>query len=208
MHIIIISLIIILFSPVAIAGEKSITIVCSNDVAAGSILLTNPPKINCDDFSKAQTVIGLGITVGSGLNSERLLSRISQSLPMGKINGNSINRNKKSKRSFSMKELCERGAFINCQPYYERQYRRYGSRRYGSPGIRTRQKWFDDSKPYDSYHRSRIDITGHDNESGRGDWMPTTGDEDESGEWKAITGDDNETRQYRRRSAQGRKRFQ
>ena len=154
MHIIIISLIIILFSPVAIAGEKSITIVCSNDVAAGSILLTNPPKINCDDFSKAQTVIGLGITVGSGLNSERLLSRISQSLPMGKINGNSINRNKKSKRSFSMKELCDRGALINCEPYYKR-----GSyeNRFSS---RTRQKWFDDSSA-----RPWIAITGDETRS-------------------------------------------
>mgnify|MGYP003656098620 CR=1 FL=1 len=181
MHIIIISLIITLFSPVVMAGEKSITIVCSNDVAAGSIVLTNPPKINCDDFSKAQTVIGLGITVGSGLNTERLLSRISQSLPMGKINRSPslstaelkareiesgqqwtctdndcprTDNSKKSKRTFSMKELCDRGALINCEPYYKR-----GSyeNRFSS---RTRQKWFDDSSA-----RPWIAITGDETRS-------------------------------------------
>ena len=180
MHIIIISLIITLFSPVVMAGEKSITIVCSNDVAAGSIVLTNPPKINCDDFSKAQTVIGLGITVGSGLNTERLLSRISQSLPMGKINRSPslstaelkareiesgqqwtstdndcprTDNSKKSKRTFSMRELCNRGALINCEREYNGSYKdRFSSR--------TRQKWFDDSSA-----RPWIAITGDETRS-------------------------------------------
>jgi hypothetical protein len=62
-----------LVSPATVvAGEKTITVpvpktitlVCSDDVEQGSVVLTNPPKFSCKDYENIQGVIGLGITIG------------------------------------------------------------------------------------------------------------------------------------------------
>ena len=60
-----------LISP-AFAGEKtitvpipkSITIVCSDDVKRGTVVLSNPPKFSCVDYETIKSVIGTGITIG------------------------------------------------------------------------------------------------------------------------------------------------
>jgi hypothetical protein len=54
--------------------EDSITILCSNDVKPGSIKLTNPPKINCGDMSKAQFAIGTGFTFKSDIPTDDLIN--------------------------------------------------------------------------------------------------------------------------------------
>jgi len=72
-----------LMSTAAIAGEvspktvenvDSITILCSNDVKPGSIKLTNPPRINCGDMSKAQFAIGTGFTFKSDIPTDDLIN--------------------------------------------------------------------------------------------------------------------------------------
>ena len=62
-----------LVSPaISLAGDKTltvpvpktITLVCSDDVEQGSVVLTNPPKFSCKDYETIQGVVGLGITIG------------------------------------------------------------------------------------------------------------------------------------------------
>ena len=72
MFTIMVTLIVALISPVVLAGErtvtvpipKSITLVCSDDVEKGTVVLTNPPKFSCKDYDTMKSVIGLGITIG------------------------------------------------------------------------------------------------------------------------------------------------
>ena len=67
-----ITLIVALISPVVLAGErtvtvptpKSITLVCSDDVEKGTVVLTNPPKFSCADYETIKSVVGMGITIG------------------------------------------------------------------------------------------------------------------------------------------------
>jgi hypothetical protein len=72
MFTIMITLIVALISPVVLAGErtvtvptpKSITLVCSDDVEKGTVVLTNPPKFSCEDYETIKSVVGMGITIG------------------------------------------------------------------------------------------------------------------------------------------------
>jgi len=72
MFTIMVTLIVALISPVVLAGErtvtvptpKSITLVCSDDVEKGTVVLTNPPKFSCADYETIKSVVGMGITIG------------------------------------------------------------------------------------------------------------------------------------------------
>ena len=68
-----VALAIIMLSTAAFAEEKSITLTCSNDVEPGTLVLTNPPKVNCDDFETVKNVIGMGITVGPNADVTRMI---------------------------------------------------------------------------------------------------------------------------------------
>ena len=57
----------------AFAEERTITLTCSNDVEPGTLVLTNPPKVNCDDFETVKNVIGMGITVGPNSDVTRMI---------------------------------------------------------------------------------------------------------------------------------------
>ena len=57
----------------AFAEERTITLTCSNDVEPGTLVLTNPPKVNCDDFETVKNVIGMGITVGPNADVTRMI---------------------------------------------------------------------------------------------------------------------------------------
>ena len=57
---------------VAKPGEKTITLVCSKDVLPGTVVLSNPPKVNCKDFGLAKTLIGTGVTIGPDVNVDRI----------------------------------------------------------------------------------------------------------------------------------------
>ena len=60
-------------SPV-IAGEKtkSITIVCSDDVEKGVIVLSDPPKMSCKDYDSAIGFVGSGFSIGPDATVEKL----------------------------------------------------------------------------------------------------------------------------------------
>ena len=57
----------------AFAEERTITLTCYNDVEPGTLVLTNPPKVNCDDFETVKNVIGMGITVGPNADVTRMI---------------------------------------------------------------------------------------------------------------------------------------
>ena len=57
---------------VAKPGEKTITLVCSKDVLPGTVVLSNPPKVNCKDFKLVKTLIGTGVTIGPDANVDRI----------------------------------------------------------------------------------------------------------------------------------------
>ena len=73
-----------LMSTTAMGGErtvtvptpKSITLVCSDDVRQGTIVLSNPPKFSCEDYDIVTKVIGTGITVGPDANVNRIRAAI------------------------------------------------------------------------------------------------------------------------------------
>ena len=62
----------ILLSSTALADEKTITLVCSENVLPGTVVLSNPPKVNCKDFKLAETLIGTGVTIGPDVNVDRI----------------------------------------------------------------------------------------------------------------------------------------
>jgi hypothetical protein len=59
-------------------SSESITIMCSDDVKRGSIVLTNPPKISCDDLKNARWAIGSGIVYSSGISIDALVNQIKE----------------------------------------------------------------------------------------------------------------------------------
>ena len=83
-----------LISPAVMAGErtvtvptpKSITLVCSDDVEKGTVVLTNPPKFSCEDYETIKSVVGMGITIGPDTKVQEISRAIK-----------SINRTKKRK---------------------------------------------------------------------------------------------------------------
>ena len=65
------ALAVILTSP-AIAEEKSITIVCSDDVEKGTVVLSDPPKMSCEDFDLASRYVGSGFSIGPDTTIEEV----------------------------------------------------------------------------------------------------------------------------------------
>ena len=62
---------------------KSITIVCSDDVQPGTIVLSNPPKVSCQDYTLAKTLIGTGITIGPDANVDRIARAVRRATRKG-----------------------------------------------------------------------------------------------------------------------------
>ena len=81
---ILLTLIVALISPAVFAGErevtvptpKSITLVCSDSVEPGSVVLTDPPKFSCKDYETIKGVVGLGITIGPDTRINQISSAI------------------------------------------------------------------------------------------------------------------------------------
>jgi hypothetical protein len=84
--IIILTLIVALISPAVKAGEKtvtvpiprSITLVCSDDVEKGTVVLTNPPKFSCKDYETIKSVIGMGIVIGPDTRVQKISAEINR----------------------------------------------------------------------------------------------------------------------------------
>ena len=69
----------VLFSTAASAN--SVTIQCSDDVERGTLKLTNPPIMNCDDFNLVKRYVGSGVTVGPDSKVNELVSAIESIQP-------------------------------------------------------------------------------------------------------------------------------
>ena len=80
-----------LLSSTALAEEKtttvpipkSITIVCSDDVQPGTIVLSNPPKVSCQDYTLAKTLIGTDVTIGPDANVDRIARAVRRATRKG-----------------------------------------------------------------------------------------------------------------------------
>ena len=69
----------VLFSTAASAN--SVTIQCSDDVERGTLKLTNPPTMNCDDFNLVNKYVGSGVTVGPDSKVNELVAAIEKLQP-------------------------------------------------------------------------------------------------------------------------------
>ena len=63
------------------ASANSVTIQCSDDVERGTLKLTNPPTMNCDDFNLVKRYVGSGVTVGPDSKVNELVSAIESIQP-------------------------------------------------------------------------------------------------------------------------------
>ena len=67
---------VVLFSTAASAN--SVKIECRDNVERGTLKLTNPPIMNCDDFNLVKNYVGSGITVGPNSKVNDLISVLHQ----------------------------------------------------------------------------------------------------------------------------------
>tara|TARA_R110000737_G_C14436931_1_gene460661 strand:+ start:51 stop:383 length:333 start_codon:yes stop_codon:yes gene_type:complete len=74
---------VVLFSTAASAN--SVTIKCSDNVERGTLKLSNPPTMNCDDLSLMKTYVGSGITVGPNSKVNDLVSAIESIQPVTEV---------------------------------------------------------------------------------------------------------------------------
>ena len=63
------------------ASANSVTIQCSDDVERGTLKLTDPPTMNCDDFNLVNKYGGSGVTVGPDSKVNELVSAIESIQP-------------------------------------------------------------------------------------------------------------------------------
>ena len=63
------------------ASANTVTVQCSNDVERGTLKLTNPPTMNCDDFKLVSKYVGSGVTVGPDSKVNELVSEIEKLQP-------------------------------------------------------------------------------------------------------------------------------
>ena len=58
------------------ANAQEVAIKCSDNVQRGTLVLTNPPTMNCDDFNLVNGYVGSGITVGPHSRVNEIVSAI------------------------------------------------------------------------------------------------------------------------------------
>ena len=63
------------------ASANTVTVQCSDDVERGTLKLTNPPTMNCDDFKLVSKYVGSGVTVGPDSKVNELVSEIEKLQP-------------------------------------------------------------------------------------------------------------------------------
>ena len=80
---------VVLFSTAASAN--SVTIKCSDNVERGTLKLSNPPTMNCDDLNLMKTYVGSGITVGPNSKVNDLVSAIESIQPVTEVSTEPLN---------------------------------------------------------------------------------------------------------------------
>ena len=63
------------------ARANTVTVQCSDDVERGTMKLTNPPTMNCEDFELVSKYVGSGVTVGPDSKVNELVSAIESIQP-------------------------------------------------------------------------------------------------------------------------------
>ena len=76
---------------------KSITIVCSDDVQPGTIVLSNPPKVSCQDYTLAKTLIGTDVTIGPDANVNQIVSALRRSQNRAQRKWDSVTENRRTR---------------------------------------------------------------------------------------------------------------
>ena len=70
---------VVLFS--ATASAEEVVIRCSDNVQRGTLKLSNPPTMNCDDFNLVKGYVGSGISVGPNSRVAEIVSAIESIQP-------------------------------------------------------------------------------------------------------------------------------
>ena len=68
----------------ATASAEEVIIRCSDNVQRGTLVLTNPPTMNCDDFNLVKGYVGSGISVGPNSRITEIVSAIESIQPAPK----------------------------------------------------------------------------------------------------------------------------
>ena len=173
------ALAVFMISP-ALAGEKtkSITIVCSDDVEKGVIVLSDPPKMSCEDYDSAIGFVGSGFSIGPDATVEKLKKFL-------------INFNKKQKRKIAREAKLKQvrkndlrvGRFENKVPVVKAPITQIKVRPEGFTPIPQPKFRSDNSfgtTPFDSRDRNLRSL------------YSAMGVEDERSSWKTISADEYE----------------
>lgn len=68
----------------ATASAEEVIIRCSDNVQRGTLVLTKPPTMNCDDFNLVKGYVGSGISVGPNSRITEIVSAIESIQPAPK----------------------------------------------------------------------------------------------------------------------------
>ena len=67
---------------------KTITLVCSDDVLSGTVVLSNPPKVNCKDFELVKALVGTDVTIGPDANVDQIARAVRRATLKGQSRRN------------------------------------------------------------------------------------------------------------------------
>jgi hypothetical protein len=152
----------ILMSTTAMGGErkvtvptpKSITLICSDDVRQGTVVLSNPPKFSCKDYDLVTKIVGTGITVGPDANVNRItaaLRRANKRTAKFEDSGVNIRRNdnRRNNNSWNTTKTRSLDDFYGNRPELEKWLTETGPRGMEDKfqGTTRNIKWFNEVAP-------------------------------------------------------------
>jgi len=158
------TLVVSLLTPaaLAVAGErtitvptpKSITLVCSDSVRPGTVVLTNPPKFSCKDYELVQSAVGMGITIGPDTKVEEIkaaFKREQRKIRIAKMRSEGRLRETGPNRYLTSKGIqMTRETFDNVKPIPTPKFSNDGS-------VSTPRHWNDGSVSYWKPRRDRFE---------------------------------------------------
>ena len=152
----------ILMSTTAMGGErkvtvptpKSITLICSDDVRQGTVVLSNPPKFSCKDYDLVTKIVGTGITIGPDANVNRItaaLRRANKRTAKFEDSGVNIRRNdnRRNNNSWNTTKTRSLDDFYGNRPELEKWLTETGPRGMEDKfqGTTRNIKWFNEVAP-------------------------------------------------------------
>ena len=150
------------------ASADSITLVCDPTVSRGTIKLTNPLSINCEDFKLAKSTLGSGITLGPDSNVNRIIADLRSipkerfSMAINEDESETLTRNENGSETFRNvgpnKESIYKRSWIDVNREeqsvwndIERKRKQSFNEKFDKknfPGLRRNREWFEVYEPH------------------------------------------------------------